>query len=294
MDCPEGDGLEWYAYCGSTFAPDFEESDLPKYISGIFLDFDNVFSSLFKQSKNAAKEFATDPANWLGAFQGMRGSEVEDTSHNFVIRRCYMNPVGRVGNSAPYSSFRQSFVRDGWEVIDTPPLTNQGKTSADTHIVMDVLDSVTRYPHVDEYVIMAADADYTPLVIRLRKHMKTTVVYAAMETSVAYRAACDSIIDERSMLEILEHDNEVIAEVSTGIPSNQPTPEKVAGIVDRYFAESEKGHRANVATLGNMLRKQFPGIADGWIGHPSLSQLLKKVCQLKVENIENRTLAWKE
>ena len=102
---------------------------------------------------------------------------------------------------------------------------------------MDVLDSVTRYPHVDEYVIMAADADYTPLVIRLRKHMKTTVVYAAMETSVAYRAACDSIIDERSMLEILEHDNEVIAEVSTGIPSNQPTPEKVAGIVDRYFAE---------------------------------------------------------
>ena len=267
---------------------------MPKYISGIFLDFDNVFSSLFKQSKDAAKEFATDPARWLGAFQGMRGSEVEDTSHNFVIRRCYMNPVGRVGSSAPYSNFRQSFVRDGWEVIDTPPLTNQGKTSADTHIVMDVLDSVTRYPHVDEYVIMAADADYTPLVIRLRKHMKTTVVYAAMETSVAYRAACDSIIDERSMLEILEHDDGAIAEASTGIPSGMPTPEKVADVVDRYFAESEKEHRANVATLGHMLSKQFPGISDGWIGHPSLSQLLRKVCGLKVENIENRTLAWKE
>ncbi len=274
--------------------PLISESDLPKYVSGIFLDFDNVFSSLFKQSKDAAKEFATDPARWLGAFQGMKGSEAEETSHNFVIRRCYMNPVGRVGSSEPYSNFRQSFVRDGWEVIDTPPLTNQGKTSADTHIVMDVLDSVSHYPHVDEYVIMAADADYTPLIIRLRKHMKTTVVYAAMQTSVAYRAACDSIIDERSMLEILEHDDEATAETSTGILSDQPTPEKVADVVDRYFAESEQGHRVNVATLGHMLSKQFPGISDEWIGHPSLSQLLKKVCRLKVENIENRTLAWKE
>lgn len=35
-----------------------------------YLDFDNVFSSLFKQPKDAAKEFATDPARWLGAFQG--------------------------------------------------------------------------------------------------------------------------------------------------------------------------------------------------------------------------------
>lgn len=270
---------------------------MPRYVSGIFLDFDNVFSSLFKQKREAAKEFATDPARWLGAFQGMKGSEAEETSHNFVIRRCYMNPVGRVGNSESFSNFRQSFVRDGWEVIDTPPLTNQGKTSADTHIVMDVLDSVTYYPHVDEYVIMAADADYTPLIIRLRKHMKTTVVYAAMQTSVAYRAACDSIIDERSMLEILEQeDDEVITAnaVSSGVPSDQASPDKVADAITRYFAESEKGHKVNVSTLGHVLMKQFPGISNGWLGHSSLSQLLKKVCQLKVEQNENRALAWKE
>jgi len=105
-----------------------------------------------------------------------------------------MNPSGRILNSDYFSKFRQSFVRDGWEVIDTPPLTNQGKTSADTHIVMDVLDAVTQFPHVTEYVIMAADADYTPLVIRLRKHLKTTVVYGATAMSVAYRAACDSLL----------------------------------------------------------------------------------------------------
>lgn len=151
-----------------------------QYIAGIFLDFDNIYSSLQQQHAEAARDFAREPATWLAALQGMRGVEAEVTSHNFVIRRCYMNPSGRVPGGEPFSHFRQSFVRDGWEVIDTPPLTNQGKTSADIHIAMDVLDAVTYYPHVTEYVVMAADADYTPLIIRLRKHMKKTVVYAAI------------------------------------------------------------------------------------------------------------------
>jgi hypothetical protein len=267
---------------------------VPKYISGIFLDFDNVFSSLYKQSRNAADEFATDPARWLNALKGMRGNETEETSHNFVVRRCYMNPSGRVGSSEYFSKFRQSFVRDGWEVIDTPPLTNQGKTSADTHIVMDVLDTVAHFPHVEEYVIMAADADYTPLVIRLRKHMKITVVYAATSTSVAYRAACDSIIDERSMLDLLDAEEEENEQPSPEVATEKANPTKVKAAIDRYFAESEAGHRANVASLGHLLMSQFPGIQQGWMGNASLSQLLKKVCALKVEKSESRTLAWKE
>jgi hypothetical protein len=93
--------------------------------------------------------------------------------------------------------------------------------------------------------------------------------YAALQTSVAYRAACDSIIDERSMLEILAHDEEestAETPLSTGVPSAQPTPEKIADTVERYYSESEQGHRANVATLGQMLSKQFPGISYGWVG----------------------------
>ena len=267
---------------------------MPNYISAIFLDFDNVFSSLFSKSSSAAVEFAESPALWLGALQGMKGSEVEDTNHNFVIRRCYMNPAGRVPGSKPFSVFRQSFVRDGWEVIDTPPLTNQGKTSADTHIVMDVLDAVAHFPHVGEYVILAADADYTPLIIRLRKYMKTTVIYAPAAMSVAYRAACDSVIEEQEMLNLLEAD-----EGPEAVPAQQPvivggvTPEKIKHTVDRYFSESEPGHKANVATLGNLLIKQFPGIEDGWANHASLSQLLRRVCLLEVQRVENRTLASK-
>lgn len=64
--------------------------------------------------------------------------------------------------------------------------------------------------------------------------------------------------------------------------------------VDEYFAESEPGHKANVSSLGHLLTKQFPGIAEDWAGQRSLSQLLKKVCRLNVDQVENKTLAWKE
>lgn len=164
---------------------------MPEYVSGIFLDFDNIFSSLHAEDPDVAINFANEPRRWMDALSGMRGLETEETRHRFVVRRCYMNPVGRVPGGEYYSQYRQNFVREGWEVIDTPPLTNQGKTSADIHIVMDVLDTVSSYPLVTEYVIMAADADYTPLVIRLRKHMKTTIVYSSAKTAAAYKAACD-------------------------------------------------------------------------------------------------------
>ena len=269
---------------------------MPNYISAIFLDFDNVFSSLFNESKEAAREFAKSPATWLNSFKGMKGTENEETNHNFVIRRCYMNPAGRISNSDYYSQFRQNFVRDGWEVIDTPPLTKQGKTSADTHIVMDVLDAVAQYPLVTEYLIMAADADYTPLVIRLRKHLKTTVIYAPKKLAVAYQASCDSVIEEAALIDLLSGEDEdeeerVIAPV---IVDTKGHPDRIKEFIARYFAESEPGHKATVSTLGKMLVTQFPDISNGWGGYNSLSQLLKRLCGLSVEKVENRTVAWRE
>jgi hypothetical protein len=214
-----------------------------------------------------------------------------------------MNPSGRVPSGEPFANFRQSFVRDGWEVIDTPPLTSQGKTSADIHIVMDVLDAVTYFGHVTEYVIMAADGDYTPLIIRLRKHMKKTVVYAAKATSVAYRAACDSIIDEGEFLEIFA-DDQVVVPSRAPVPAAQPAVQgtltsqtqisatRVADTIHRYFAESGENHEAHVASLGNMLVNEFgPGIAHDWVGYKTLSQLLRRLCNLEVQTEGGRTYA---
>jgi NYN domain len=261
-------------------------------ISSIFLDFDNIYGALFSESPALAVVFATNPAEWVDSLSHMHNPSGDETIHNFIIRRCYMNPSGKIANNEPFSRFRQNFVRDGWEVIDTPPLTSRGKTSADTHIVMDVMDSITDFPRVECYIIMAADADYTPLVIRLRKHLKTTIVYAAPSTSGAYKAACDSIIEQKTMIEILK----IIVNPDIDTDNQQPSDIKIditdiKIVTDRYFNESNEGHEIDVSSLILKVRQTYPNFEFTEFGFNSISQLFRNGCSLEVyKNAESRTM----
>jgi hypothetical protein len=271
-----------------------------QYVSAIFVDFDNIYGCLYRQLPSAAKSFANEPAFWLDALRNMRGNEQEETSHNFVVRRCYMNPAGMIqGDNEPFSRFRQHFVRDGWEVIDTPPLTSRGKTSADIQIVMDIMDAIAHFEHVGEYVIMAADADYTPIVIRLRKHMKKTVVYAATNTAVAYRAACDSIIDEKQFIELFhERDNGASAaatpvQIDTGrsmIIQAEIKLDDVRDKLQRHFDESGLDYNAPLPSIGHLLMNEFgKEISNDWLGYKTLRELVRHVEGAEVV-VENRQL----
>lgn len=273
------------------------------YVTGVFLDFDNVFSALHKEDKEIAVAFATSPGYWLGVLEGLSPHDTDDAKHRFVVRRCYLNPEGKMPGwgDRKFSEFRQHFVRDGWEVIDTPPLTRFGKTSADIHIVMDVLDTLNVFSHVNEYIVMAADADYTPLVIRLRKHMKKTMIYMTENTATAYQAAADSVLSQSTIVQILSDTDEdtnvveaAVAEPITATSPAQPiTPTRVAESVHRYFKESAPGHKAPVASLGHLLRREFgPSLKqDGYLGHQTLAHLLKDLCNLKIERVEGRDFA---
>jgi NYN domain len=208
------------------------------------------------------------------------------------------------------------FVRDGWEVIDTPPLTNRGKTSADIHIVIDVMDAIQQFSHIDEYVIMAADADFTPLVIRLRKYMKRTVVYASKSTSAAYRQACDAQIEEADLLELFDEQEDDTPEPTGSIPRvvnvrpvrSEPskieivtprvggktpiTIERISSLIARYYIESGDGYDEAVPVLANLLKAEFgPEIMETWAGCGSISQLLKRAGCVVEKNAEGRTFA---
>src|SRR6267378_1898428 len=129
--------------------------------SALFVDFDNVYSGLQELDPNAAERFASDPSRWLRWIErGMPSSE-ETLSKDLLgqrvlIRRCYLNTVA-------YSRFRTFFTRSGLSVVDCPPLTRQGKTTTDIHMVMDILDTLQRYENITNFVILSGDADFTPV-----------------------------------------------------------------------------------------------------------------------------------
>jgi hypothetical protein len=168
--------------------------------SAVFVDFDNVYIGLRNLDPRAAETFASDPAPWLqwieGGMPGREAPRLSDLGERRVlIRRCYLNPVA-------FSGFRPFFTRAGFSVVDCPPLTGQGKTSTDIHMVMDILDTLAAYDHVGEYIVLSGDADFTPVLLRLRAHDKRTVVLPVGPAAAAYRAAADRVLAENDFVEV--------------------------------------------------------------------------------------------
>ncbi len=183
-------------------------------LSTVFVDYDNIYLSLKRKSDEAAKRFAKDSGTWL---QGIISGElITPTSslaaggqRRIAMNRCYGNSQPRRNahdNSTDMNSFpfvRHHFMRAGFEVIDCPPLTAQLKNSADIRIVMDIRDILTHDTYFDEFIILSGDADFTPVLHRLRAHARRTVVFANDHTAQPYTAISDGEIRESNLIALL-------------------------------------------------------------------------------------------
>lgn len=183
-------------------------------LSTVFVDYDNIYLSLKRKNDDAAKRFAKESATWL---QGLISGDLITPTSQFafqgerriILNRCYGNSHPRRNphdNSTDMNSFpfvRHHFMRAGFEVIDCPPTTAQLKNSADIRIVMDIRDLIEHSTNFDEFIIMSGDADFTPVLHRLRAHARRTIVFASDNTAQPYTALSDGEVREAHLLELL-------------------------------------------------------------------------------------------
>ncbi|MBS0233285.1 MAG: NYN domain-containing protein [Proteobacteria bacterium] len=202
-------------------------------LTTVFVDYDNIYLSLKRKNEDAAKRFAKDSGVWL---QGIASGELITATNGFalpgerriVMNRCYGNPVPRRNthdNSTDMNSFpfiRHHFLRAGFEVIDCPPLTAQLKNSADIRIVMDVRDILNHDTYFDEFIVLSGDADFTPLLHRLRAHARRTVVYANDHTAQPYTAISDGEIRESDLIAVLTSGRAISGESPREIAASAP------------------------------------------------------------------------
>jgi NYN domain len=263
-------------------------------LSAVFVDYDNIYLSLKRKSEEAAKRFAKEAARWLREIESSRLITPTNASfgaapRRIVMNRCYGNPVPRRNahdNSTDMSSFpfvRHHFLRAGFEVIDCPPLTAQLKNSADIRMVMDIRDLLLHDTYFDEFIILSGDADFTPVLIRLRAHARRTVVFANDFTAAPYTAICDGEVRETSLIDLIlggeaadgsrdeasaappgkarieEARREILAEVIAGVRASA-SPVPLEALADR--ALRALGHERTIAT--------------GWAGAGSFRELLRR------------------
>ncbi len=94
-----------------------------------------------------------------------------------------------------YKGFKASMHEASFELIEIPHVRQSGKNSADIRLVVDALDLCYTKSHVDTFVIVSGDSDFSPLVSKLRENAKKVIgVGVRHSTSDLLVANCDEFI----------------------------------------------------------------------------------------------------
>src|SRR4026207_1518743 len=94
-----------------------------------------------------------------------------------------------------YKAFKRDLHEAAFELIEIPHLRQSGKNSADIRMVVDALDLCYTKSHVDTFVIISGDSDFSPLVSKLRENAKTVIgIGVKKSTSDLFISNCDEFI----------------------------------------------------------------------------------------------------
>jgi hypothetical protein len=268
--------------------------------SALFLDFDNVYSGLRRINQDAAEDFATNPSRWLSWIeQGLKkdaNSSEPSREREILVRRCYLNPN-------VFWKYRQHFTRSAFNVVDCPPLTQQGKNSSDIHMVLDILDSIQHPTHFDEFIIFSGDSDFTPVLLRLRAFDRRTMIITGSPAAQSYKAASNLVItgsdfiagglknpDARNVESSPESTSEgrtvevstttigapvVIGGVELPASSCSALGERIVDCARQFIETSQEP--VSLAALGNLILKRVgPQVSETqWDGFGGLKKFLK-------------------
>ncbi|MDC3952406.1 NYN domain-containing protein [Polyangium jinanense] len=288
--------------------------------TALFVDFDNIYLGLHRVDPEAAEVFATEPTRWLAWMErGLIGKSQSDsepghTPLSVLVRKCYLNPK-------TFHKYRPYFTRAAFEVVDCPPLTSLGKTSSDIRMVMDILDTLGHPTRFDKFVIMSGDADFTPVLLRLRAHDRRTVVVAVGYAASAYIAACDRLITEDRFIEDTlrvpgegegfeppaisppQRDRSFSMFPSASImppPASLPAGDAGAELLSQMAAAVVGAARAGgslpAASLPRVYRRfhEFSAASD-WLGFKSLRALTEELCRrdVRLRIVDDEAESWR-
>src|SRR5512140_3551738 len=94
-----------------------------------------------------------------------------------------------------YKSLKRDLHEAAFELIEIPHVRQSGKNSADIRMVVDALDLCYTKSHVDTFVIISGDSDFSPLVSKLRENAKRVIgVGVKQSCSDLLIANCDEFI----------------------------------------------------------------------------------------------------
>ncbi|MGE3772225.1 MAG: NYN domain-containing protein [Gammaproteobacteria bacterium] len=235
---------------------------------------------------------------------------------NIVVKKAYCD-------WERYKEFKGNMHEAAFELIEIPHVRMSGKNSADIRMVVDALDLCYTKSHVDTFVIISGDSDFSPLVSKLRENNKTVIgVGVKQSTSDLLISNCDEFIyyddlvraeKKRPARRRCTASAAAVAVPAVGAdascepveaPNGSPVaPEAPAGAgehdrkqealdivmetVEALFAERGAEEKIWGSMVKQAIKRRQPGFNESYYGYRSFSKLLDEAAARKLLTLEH-------
>ncbi|MCK9984060.1 MAG: hypothetical protein AzoDbin1_00532 [Azoarcus sp.] len=154
-----------------------------------------------------------------------------------------------------YKGFKAVMHEANFELIEIPHVRQSGKNSADIRLVVDALDLCYTKSHVDTFVIISGDSDFSPLVSKLRENAKQVIgVGVKQSTSDLLIANCDEFIFYDDL--VRESQRAAKRETREAQPSPKRSPEEEKHRKDEVEARKRKAINIAVETFDALVAER--------------------------------------
>jgi len=184
-----------------------------------------------------------------------------------------------------YKTFKRDLHEAAFELIEIPHVRQSGKNSADIRMVVDALDLCYTKGHVDTFVIISGDSDFSPLVSKLRENAKKVIgVGVKNSTSDLFIGNCDQFIYYDDLVRM--EPARTRRRTPTSVPASKPGEDEHQGpslekAFDQVVATLEaitQEREADEPIWGSMIKQAIkrrnPGFNERAYGFRSFNDML--------------------
>ena len=212
---------------------------------------------------------------------GVRDSQYADFDMRLVVQKLLVKGSIVVKKAycdwERYKGYKKAMHEAAFELIEIPHVRQSGKNSADIRMVVDALDLCYTKEHIDTFVIISGDSDFSPLVSKLRENAKTVIgVGVKNSTSDLLISNCDEFI----------YYDDLVREVPASRKDNRPVrrvptakaAKAKAALETTTALASERGDTAKLwgSMIKQTLKRRHPGFNESFYGFASFNELLEE------------------
>lgn len=180
-----------------------------------------------------------------------------------------------------YAEFKRAFHQAAIELIDVPQTRYSGKNSADIRMVVDALDLSYQKEHIDTFVLVSGDSDFSPLVSKLRENGRYVIGMGVKQSS------SDLLInncDEFIFYEDLVRPTTVPTVVDPQVHHLSPKKAEAIRLVLETFQALQREGKEVI--YGSMIKqtliRKLPSFNETYYGYPMFSRLLEDAAENKL------------